>query len=614
MVRVVPERSPSTDSLLLTLHHVAAGLVIGVLTGGADGEVGAECAVHALRGVWDGLAEGVAIATLDAGGRLGGIVRCNGAFATMFGESTEDMVGQPLARFLAPLRGAAFDDRVAEDVVREGRRVSDLTTAGCGKGAKSDERGPQNWELSPMRAHDGRVVGAIAVVRDASRAKPAPTGKRTDLDPSSGLPNEVHFLSRLERSVERAGQTRAYTFAVIAVEMRGLRALERRLGPRVANTALEALVRRVEQRLRPTDLVARTGDRRLAVLLDHFAPWGSLEEVVDRIRAVADEPYTIGGERMTMSAVGAPGPIWSADGPRVEAHDVLGRLDAAVADAKADAAMSRVRKSGRTNGEASELTAAVKRAQLGLRYLPLVAREDGRVVGMEALVHWARPRHGVVPGAAFLQDAEQRGLIRAVGGWVWSEVLRHIRDWDASLAPGQVAPVHINLSLSEFWNPGLPDELERRAAEAVVAPSRIRLEIPEAAVARRTAAAIGVVEALRGAGFDLWLDRFGEGGTPLAALESLPFRHAKLTPTTAWSPNGNAHRPRGLLRSLVALGHALGWRMAVGGVERREHAEALRPTRCDIVQGFFYHGLLTYTEAAALMRQSPRTEAPISPH
>jgi PAS domain S-box-containing protein len=611
IVRVVAERVPSTAPILLTLYPVAPGLVVGVLSDGHNAPSGADYAVNALRMVWDGLAEGIAVATPGGADQSGRIVAANGAFASMFGLGSDDVVGLTLGHFLAPLNGAVFAKRMEEEVVAEGRSISDLTMSQKGPSA---ERTLVDWELAPVRAQDGRVLGVIAVLRDTTHAQRTTSRKRSDLDPSSGLPNQSHFLSRIERSVERAAQARAYTFAVVGLEMRGLRAVERRLGTLVANTALEALVRRLEQRLRPTDLVARTGDRRLAILLDHFAPWGELDDVLDRIRLVTDAPYTIAGERMTMSAIGAPGPIWSGDDPAVAALDVLRTLETAVTRAKADQVVRPGRARGRTNGEAAELSTAVKKAQLELRYLPLVSLEDGEVAGLEALVRWSRPKHGTVPGQGVIHYAEQQGLMGAIGEWVWGEALRQVREWDATLTPGPVPPLHLNLSVSEFWVPDLAGELERRAVDAMVDPSRIRLEIPESAVARRMSAAHHILEELSSAGFELWLDRFGEGGTQLRDLEALPFRNVKLTPSIAWSTNGNAGRPRAMLGSVLALGHDLGWRVAVGGVETSGQAEALTRVGCDIGQGFFYHGLLDASQAAAVMRQSRDGESHWTAH
>jgi len=611
MARVYPGRSESAEPMLLTLHHVAAGLVVGVLSEGLSASLGPDHAVSALRQVWDGLAEGVAFVTRDPQGQLEKITECNGAFASLFGLGPHEVVGQSLARFLAPLNRASFDRRVEEDVVGEGRSVSDLTMARHGH---SGGQSLLDWELAPVRSQDGRVSGLVAVVREASHAHRAILWKRADLDPSSGLPNQVHFMSRLERSVERAAQARAYTFAVIGLEMRGLRAVERRLGASAANAALEALVRRLEQRLRPTDLVARTGDRRLAILLDQFAPWGALSDVVERLRLVTDVPYTIAGERMTMSAIGAPGPIWKGHDPPVGAQEVLGHLDSAVARAKAEVPEPDPRMSAPTSGTAAELSNAVQKARLSLRYLPLVSPADGRIEGLEALVRWPHPEHGLVPGGAFLRHAEHHALTGPIAEWVWAEALRNLKDWDASLPPGRVPPVHINLSLSEFWHPDLVSDLRRRTSEAVVSPSRIRLEVPESAVARRTDSAKAILEDLARAGFEPWLDRFGEGGTPLRELDSLPFRYAKLNSAMAWQTNGGAGQPRAALRSLVSLSHDLGWSLAVGGVERSEQASALRALRCDFAQGFFFHGLLDAAQAAALLRQSSGEEAPSNTH
>jgi EAL domain-containing protein (putative c-di-GMP-specific phosphodiesterase class I)/PAS domain-containing protein len=615
MARVTALEPGPTDPLLLTLYGVAPGLVIGVLSDGSNAPSGTDYAVSALRMVWDGLVEGIAVAAREPGGQVDRIVGANGAFSNMFAlSSPESVVGQPLAHFLAPLTGGGFAKRVEEEVVGEGRTIADLTMVLKGR---EGDRSLLDWEVGPVRAQDGRVLGVIAVVRDAAQSqRTLPTRKRSDLDLSSGLPNQLHFLSRLERSVERAAQARAYTFAILGLEMQGLRAVERRLGTLVANTALEALVRRLEQRLRPTDLVARTGDRRLAILLDHFAPWGALDDVLERIRQVTDAPYTIAGEHMTMSAIGAPGPIWSGEDPPIDAQEVLRELEVAVGRAKAAPSHRRpaTRSRARSNGEVGELSNAVQKGQLQLRYLPLISLEDGRLMGLEALVRWSRPKHGIMPGRAFIRHAEQHGLIGPIGQWVWREALAHIEEWDAKVAPDLVPPVHLNLSSTEFWSPDLVSDLGRRVGETSIAASRLRLEVPESAVARRPSAAHAILEDLAESGFEAWLDRFGEGGTQLRALDSLPFHHVKLIPSIAWSSNGNADRPRAILRSLLALGHDLGWRVAVAGVETRSQAETLRSIACDVAQGFFYHGLLDASQAAALMRQSKYAEVPWTAH
>jgi PAS domain S-box-containing protein len=607
VVRVLSERWSPEASILLTLHAVAPGLVVGVVSEGQSVAFGVDYAVGALRMVWDGLAEGIAIAIPGEPKQTLEIIAANGAFASTFGLGSDDVEGCSFGQLLAPLNADTFDQRVRQEVLAEGKSISDLTLSQQASG----ERTLLDWELGPVRGRDGRTLGAIAVVRGNIRAQRAPRRLRADLDPTSGLPNQVHFLRRLERSIDRAAQPRAYSFAVIGLEMRGLRAVERRLGTLVANTALEALVRRLEQRLRPTDLVARTGDRRLAVLLDHFAPWGELDDVLDRIRRVTDAPYTIAGERMTMSAIGAPGPLWSGDEAGVGAQDVLQLLDVAVTRAMAGRTHPRRRANVEEgNADLGELSRAIAQEQLTLRYLPLVSLEDGRIAGWEALVGWSRPDHRVVPSRDFIVEAERHGLITTIGQWVWTEALRHIREWDETLRGGRVPPIHLNVSLSEFWTPGLALELERRAAASAVEPSRIRIEIPELAVARRASAAHDILAELAAAGFEPWLDRFGEGGTQLRALDSLPFRYAKLIPSLAWGTNGSAGQPRAVLGSLLAFGHDLGWRVAVAGVETRVQAAALEDAGCDMAQGFFYHGLLDASQAAAVMRRSRDDEAP----
>jgi EAL domain-containing protein (putative c-di-GMP-specific phosphodiesterase class I) len=252
----------------------------------------------------------------------------------------------------------------------------------------------------------------------------------------------------------------------------------------------------------------------------------------------------------------------------------------------------------------SGIARAVRSGQLALHYLPLVDVPTGRPVGLEALVRWRHPERGTLAGSEFLEEAEASGLILSIGRWVLWQACHQVKRWEAAVAPGEVLPVHLNLSSSEFWNRELLSNLGRVTAEVGVDPAKIRLEVPESAIARRVASACRILTWLGEAGFETWLDKFGQGGVSLQDLPRLPVRHAKVGPALAWGGNGSgASEAAPLLHSLLTVGHDLGWRVAVVGVETAGQRDALGSVGCDLAEGFLFSGPLDAEGASALARQ-----------
>lgn len=279
---------------------------------------------------WSSLSDAMVLATPGHGDEHPTIVVANSAFRSLFGVDTGDLRGWELLPFLTG-DGSALLERIDGMIARDGPSILDfLVIHDAADGAKLVE-----WELATVRDGQGAVDNLIGILRDVTSSAVRPSlGTVSDIDPLTGLPNYLHFMSRLDRSVEHAAQARSYTFAVITLETGGLRAVEERLGAALAGTVLEALAHRVRQCLRPGDLIARVGREQMAVLLDRFGPSGPVESVLERIVAVTRQPYSIGGEHISLRTVGAAGPVYTPDDAPGGAREVMDALERAVDRAK----------------------------------------------------------------------------------------------------------------------------------------------------------------------------------------------------------------------------------------------------------------------------------------
>lgn len=557
---------------------------------------------------WNGLRDAMALAVPGGGPHGPTIVTVNRAFTTLFDVAEEAAVGRPLVSFLSSTDGRSLRERAGDRTDDEPAGISELAVvkSGSGKGVLVE------WELAPVRDDAGQVWGFVSVFRELGESSIVGLARGgRDVTTLTDLPNRIRLTNRLERSVERVAQAHTYTFAVVGVVLEGLGAIEAEFGPTVENEVVEALAWRARQRLRPGDLVARMEGGGLGIFLDHFDPWGSTEEVLARIRSAIEHPLAIAGKQLNIDTVGCAGSIWTREHPATSAREVMDELSHI---------MSRTGTNG--NGAPREpvtpgaqgtdpekdrplayLTKAVRDGQLHLLYLPVMSLDTGAPVGMEALLRWTHPHRGVLPSVDFIDDAERTGLIAHIGRWVLRRACHQIKAWERVLTPRPALPIHLNLSPAEFWRRDLIDTLERQTEEVGVNRSRIQLEVPESAILRDIEAASRVLGDLQEAGFETWLDRFGAGGLPLRLLPTIPVSQVKFSPLSSWGTNDtDAGALPPLLRTALAMGRELGWRVVVTGIETALQKELLQEAGCELGQGFGLCGPVDAAGAGAFAR------------
>jgi diguanylate cyclase (GGDEF)-like protein/PAS domain S-box-containing protein len=279
---------------------------------------------------WSNLSDAMVIATPGDAVHPPTVVVANAAFRDLFGLSEREVLGRPLGSFLS-IDHEPLSERI-EDLV-SGRReaISDLVVVRSRSGSPKLVQ----WEVTAVRSDEGAVERLLALLHDVTRsAVRRPLGIGSDADPLTGLPNQLHLFTRLERSIEYAARAHPYSFAVLALETNGLQSVEHRLGSAMAATLLEAIVHRLRACLRAGDLITRAGPDRIVVVLEHFAPWGSPDTVLERILATTQEPYSIAGQQIALTTVGGAGPVCSQHDAPSGARTVMDAIEHAMIRAR----------------------------------------------------------------------------------------------------------------------------------------------------------------------------------------------------------------------------------------------------------------------------------------
>lgn len=246
-----------------------------------------------------------------------------------------------------------------------------------------------------------------------------------------------------------------------------------------------------------------------------------------------------------------------------------------------------------------ELARAVDRGQLVVHYQPKAElRPDGWLLsGVEALLRWQHPEHGLVYPDRFIPLAEEHGLVGAMTDWVLQTGLADVAAWRRD---GMRARLAVNLSAGLIGDIEFPDRLAALLVDQGVDSDQLTLEITETAALTQPSRTLDILTRLRVKGFGLSLDDFGTGHSSLTQLYRMPFNEIKIDKSLGLAL-GREREAQTMVRSMVELAHNLGLTACAEGVETPAALQFLERIGCDHVQGYLLSRPLPATEVRALL-------------
>jgi EAL domain-containing protein (putative c-di-GMP-specific phosphodiesterase class I) len=242
---------------------------------------------------------------------------------------------------------------------------------------------------------------------------------------------------------------------------------------------------------------------------------------------------------------------------------------------------------GHGTADRPDLRDALARGELHVYYQPMVRFDRSEVFGFEALVRWHHPDRGVVLPADFLPDAEASGAIVPIGTYVLTEACRQAARWRDESALGTPPCVAVNLSAAQLADSRLVATVEGALATAGLDASALVLEVAERVLMEDRDLAIAALDALRRVGVRVSVDDFGVADTSVTLLHRLPVQVVKIDPSFVDGLGADGDDST-LVRTIVALGHALGLTVTAEGVETPVQLSEVRSLGCDGAQGFYF--------------------------
>ena len=235
---------------------------------------------------------------------------------------------------------------------------------------------------------------------------------------------------------------------------------------------------------------------------------------------------------------------------------------------------------------AAEVADAISRGELVNHYQPKVDFATGRWVGVETLVRWQHPQHGMVFPDRFIGVAEDHGLIDPMTETVLFGLNGALRQARVLQEAGLALHVSVNVSMDNLKDRTFPDRVARAAAAAGVEASQLIIEVTESRMMQDPQAALDILTRLRLKRVGVSIDDFGTGHSSLAQLHQIPFDELKIDRSFA---HGASRDPdlRAILLPSLDMARQLGIKAVAEGVEDAEDWHYLRAQGCTLAQGYF---------------------------
>ena len=510
------------------------------------------------------------------------VLYTNAAFTRMFGYTPEEVSGGDLTRLILPetrLHEHAMLEKAMEDYGRAALETVRMT--------KDGQLVDVAMHIAPLLVSEERA-GHVITYRDIGERKQVEAKLQFDAmhDVLTGLPNRALFLDRLNLALVRRARRREGC-GIVSLDLDNIESIHATLGQAAGDMVLAALADRLRACLRPQDTAARLGGDEFGILVENVMNVYDLEIVARRVLAEMERPFEIPGHSLPVSVSAG---VAMAGMDDVTAESLLRDADLARYHAR-QAGGQRYEVFDRKMGEEThlfhdrerELRHALSNREFELWYEPIFRLATGELDGFESILRFRRADGTIDTLNDLLPTAEEMGQSISIGREALETVCRQLRDWSNAM-PGNTLALTLNLTHRQFYHEGMTAHLKKTLAVTKADPSRLVLEVPEAAVNERPDAALAIVQRMSDCGVRVALDHFGAGLAAFNQLVRLPVNVVKMDAQLSIAAVKTGSQ-LALIESVIHLAKAMSVQPAAQCIETQEQLNAWRRMGCELGQG-----------------------------
>lgn len=427
-------------------------------------------------------------------------------------------------------------------------------------------------------------------------------------DHLTGLPNRLLFNDYLNHAIFMANRTKK-ALAVMFLDLDGFKMINDTMGHAVGDELLIEVSNRLIDTLRKSDTVARIGGDEFGIMIENLDDMEYLDNedkfsiVAEKILGSFKEPFTFNNQDCFITtSVGVA--LYPTDGE-----------DAEVLTKNADIAMYMAKEKGKnqyifctqvmktkineTMKMTNSLYRALERNELEIYYQPQLSCTSTEIVGLEALLRWNHPEFGMVSPSEFIPIAERTGLIIPIGEWVLRTACQQNKAWqEEGYTPLRVG---VNISVQQFQNPNLIQQVKGILEETGLASHYLELEITESIAMKEKNYIIETLTTFRDMGIHISIDDFGTEYSSMDYLKQLPIDRIKIAMPFVHGIDVSK-KDEAITKSIIILAKSMGFSVIAEGVETKKQLEFLTERKCDEIQGYYFYRPLPLTEVTKLLK------------
>lgn len=532
----------------------------------------------------------------------------NGRIQFLLGHSREELIGQHYSVIVHP------DDVEHARFAFNERRIGDRASTNVEIRLQGKVPGVRHFEnrtivtilsarglyASPGELAQPLFIGTSGIARDISERKKAEEAIAFQAfhDLLTGLPNRVLFKDRLTlalRQAKRQGQR----IAVLFIDIDRFKVVNDTYGHHEGDELLKCFAKRARGCLRSGDTLARQGGDEFTVLLPDVHSGEDAAAIAAKILAELKRPFTMAGQPVLATAsIGIS--LFPDHGETPDS--LLGNADIAMYQIKGRgkngylqySADMRSRQSRRVTLESDLRLALTHGDQFEVYYQPLISMSRQQTIGVEALLRWHHPQHGLMAPDLFIPLAENSGMIVDLSNWVLNQALGQLARWRAK-GLGELR-MALNISPKEFARSDLHDRLMRGLDAHGVPAESLDIEISEHLLTEDAERHIDIVKRLRHEGLRVSIDDFGTRYSSLNHLRRLPITSIKIDHSFIRDLNPRNRKSTAIVDAIFGIARSFGLRILAEGVETEVQKQLLRGLTCDEMQGFLFSHPLSAAE------------------
>ena len=405
-------------------------------------------------------------------------------------------------------------------------------------------------------------------------------------DKLTGLPNRSYFCDHLS-TLMNISERDEKLLGLIFVGIDRFKNINESLGHNVGDELLAHLTSRFNT-LHDCFIARFSGDV-FAIAIKNMSNFDQATHITTQISEMVSTPFEISGHDIyiTVSMGMSIYPINNAD-----KDQFISNAESAMHYSKNTGGnhISCFESSMVTNGKSrlfieNDLRKAIDKEQFEVFYQPQVSVINQRLIGMEALIRWNHPVHGLIGPDDFIPIAEETGLILPIGEWVMEQATNQASNWTKQ-GYGMLR-IGINISPMQFDDKRLPQKIETFLSSSGLMPCSIDLELTESSAMRDIKQTIKTLNVFKEMGIQTSLDDFGTGYSSLSYLHMMPLHTLKIDRSFIRNINHKGENGE-LAKMIISMCHALGLNVIAEGVETNDHLTFLRNLDCAEAQGYLF--------------------------